>query len=72
LPAPAGIASEDDVTAAAALNQGIEQCIALCPEQYLWSYRRFRRRPSGGCKVYTGPLGDQAAIETARRLRHSG
>jgi KDO2-lipid IV(A) lauroyltransferase len=68
LPAPEGIDSEDDLTAAAALNQGIEQCIALCPEQYLWSYRRFRRRPPGQPKVYTGTLQDLSAIERARRL----
>ena len=61
------IDSEDDVAAAAALNLGIERCIDICPEQYLWSYRRFRRRPSAGRKVYTGPLRDLYAIETARR-----
>ncbi|MBK1706539.1 lysophospholipid acyltransferase family protein [Halochromatium glycolicum] len=69
LKAPDGIDSDDDVEAAAALNRGIEQCIAICPDQYLWSYRRFRRRPSGGNKVYTGPLRDQAAIDRARLLR---
>jgi len=69
LPAPDGIDSTDDVTAAAALNAGIERCIAVCPDQYLWSYRRFRRRPDGKPKVYTGPLQDQAAIETATRFR---
>lgn len=69
LRAPEGIDSEDDVTAAAALNRGIEQCIAVCPDQYLWSYRRFRRRPSGGRKLYTGSLRDVSAIEIARRQR---
>jgi KDO2-lipid IV(A) lauroyltransferase len=69
--APEGIDSDDDATAAAALNQGIERCIALCPEQYLWSYRRFRRRPPGAPKVYTGALSDRAALETARRVRAS-
>jgi len=75
LPAPEGIDSEDDVVAATALNRGIQQCIAVCPEQYLWPYRRFRRRPEQGSKVYTGGLGDYAAIETAmrvRRLLHAG
>ena len=66
LQAPDGIDSDDDVTAAAALNLGIERCIAICPDQYLWSYRRFRRRPSGGRRVYTGSLRDLDAIETAR------
>jgi KDO2-lipid IV(A) lauroyltransferase len=68
LAAPEGIDSEDDVAAAEALNLGIERCIDVCPDQYLWSYRRFRRRPSGGKKVYTGSLRDLDAIETARRL----
>ncbi|MFP4062297.1 MAG: lysophospholipid acyltransferase family protein [Halochromatium sp.] len=69
LPAPEGIDSDDDVTGAAALNRGIEQCIAVCPEQYLWSYRRFRRRPLAGRKIYTGSLRDTAAIERARRIK---
>ncbi len=68
LPAPDGIASEDDATAAAALNLGIERCIRVCPEQYLWPYRRFRRRPAGQAKVYVGRLRDYDAIEHARRL----
>ena len=69
LKAPEGIESEDDVTAAAALNRGIEQCLALCPEQYLWSYRRFRRRPAAGRKLYSGSLRDASAIERARRMK---
>lgn len=69
LKAPEGVDSEDDLTAAAALNRGIESCISVCPEQYLWSYRRFRRRPTGGRKIYTGSLRDESAIEIARRRR---
>ncbi len=69
LPAPDGIDSDDDATAAAALNRGIEQCIAVCPEQYLWPYRRFRRRPDDSPKIYRGSLRDYDAIETAARLR---
>jgi KDO2-lipid IV(A) lauroyltransferase len=69
LPAPDGIDSGDDGIAAAALNRGIEQCIAVCPEQYLWPYRRFRRRPDGLPKLYTGGLRDYDAIETAVRAR---
>ncbi len=67
--APEGIDSEDDSVAAAALNRGIEQCVAVCPEQYLWPYRRFRRRPEGGSSIYTGDLSDTAALATAARLR---
>lgn len=68
LPAPDGIDSDDDARAAAALNQGIEQCIAVCPEQYLWSYRRFRRRPEGWPKTYVGGLRDRDALATAAQL----
>ena len=67
--APEGIGSADDVTAAAALNRGIEQCIRTCPEQYVWPYKRFRRRPDGAPKVYTGPLDDTSAFELLERLR---
>lgn len=56
LPAPLGIKYADDYVAATALNQGIEQCIVTCPEQYQWSYRRFRRRPDPVAPTpYTGP-----------------
>jgi KDO2-lipid IV(A) lauroyltransferase len=68
LPAPVGIDSEDDGIAAAALNAGIERCIDVCPEQYLWPYRRFRRRPGDTPRVYAGGLRDYDAIERARRL----
>lgn len=56
LPAPVGIDSEDGITAATALNRGIEAVVAICPEQYLWAYKRFRRRPQGMPKLYQGPL----------------
>ncbi|HBG96713.1 MAG TPA: lipid A biosynthesis acyltransferase [Chromatiaceae bacterium] len=69
LSAPDDIDSDDDSVAAAALNLGIEQCIALCPEQYLWPYRRFRRRPDDGPSLYRGGLRDYDAIETAARIR---
>ena len=56
IPAPAGIDSEDDLTAATALNRGVELCVRICPEQYLWSYKRFRSRPNGETGFYRGPL----------------
>jgi Kdo2-lipid IVA lauroyltransferase/acyltransferase len=43
LPGSRGIGQPDDVAAATVVNQDVERCIALCPEQYMWSYRRFRR-----------------------------
>jgi KDO2-lipid IV(A) lauroyltransferase len=54
LPAPAGIADADPLVATTALNRGIEQCIALAPAQYQWTYKRFSYREpgSGPDKVY--------------------
>ncbi|MEL6710647.1 MAG: lysophospholipid acyltransferase family protein [Pseudomonadota bacterium] len=36
------IRSADARTAATALNQAVERCIADCPAQYQWAYRRFK------------------------------
>lgn len=47
IPAPRAIASADPLAAATALNEGVEQCIRICPEQYQWIYKRFKRRPGG-------------------------
>lgn len=69
LPAPAGIDSDDDQTAAAALNLGIERCIKTCPEQYVWPYKRFRRQPEGAQRVYMGPLDDASALRRSEDLR---
>jgi KDO2-lipid IV(A) lauroyltransferase len=54
--APDGVDSDDDLIAATALNRGVEQCVAICPEQYVWPYKRFRRRPEGPPSPYHGPL----------------
>lgn len=48
LPAPADIDAEDPVVAVAALNKGIEACVALAPMQYQWTYKRYSIRPPGG------------------------
>lgn len=69
--APEGIDSTDDEVAATALNRGIAACVEICPEQYLWPYKRFRRQPEGRPKVYTGPLDDAHALRHAERLRVS-
>jgi KDO2-lipid IV(A) lauroyltransferase len=45
-PGPEGLDSEDLEFAAAQLNRGVEECVRRCPEQYTWSYRRFRTRPT--------------------------
>jgi len=45
--APEGIDDADPVVAATALNQGVEECIRICPTQYQWSYKRFKKHPDG-------------------------
>lgn len=50
--APAGLAAADPAAAAAALNRGVEQCVRARPEQYMWSYKRFKSRPEGEGAVY--------------------
>ena len=42
----------DPVVSATALNRGVEACVRAVPEQYLWSYKRFKSRPWGGWLVY--------------------
>lgn len=44
--------SPDLAVSAAAMNRGIERCVRERPEQYWWSYRRFRRRPPGEPRIY--------------------
>jgi KDO2-lipid IV(A) lauroyltransferase len=39
-------------TAVAATNRTVEDCVRECPEQYQWSYRRFRTRPEGEPSLY--------------------
>jgi KDO2-lipid IV(A) lauroyltransferase len=51
--APAGIADSDPMRAAAALNQGIEQCVRTIPQQYLWTYKRFKTRPNRRDRFYS-------------------
>jgi KDO2-lipid IV(A) lauroyltransferase len=49
---PQAIYSSDEKTSVAAMNQAIEECIAICPEQYQWSYKRFATRPPGMVSLY--------------------
>ncbi|MGB5718252.1 MAG: hypothetical protein WBN81_14325, partial [Gammaproteobacteria bacterium] len=39
-------------TAVTATNQAVEDCVRECPEQYQWSYRRFKTRPEGEAAFY--------------------
>jgi KDO2-lipid IV(A) lauroyltransferase len=52
LPAPAGIDDSDPEVACAALNAGVEACVALAPEQYQWTYKRFSRAAPGQSNPY--------------------
>lgn len=50
--APAGMNSAEMDVAVGALNQGVEACVRALPEQYQWSYKRFRTRPAGEKPFY--------------------
>src|SRR5690606_29138416 len=41
-------------TSATAMNEAIERCVAVCPAQYQWTYKRFktRRDSEGGINRY--------------------
>jgi KDO2-lipid IV(A) lauroyltransferase len=52
MPADEAVHSPDLPTALAAVNQGVERCIAIDPAQYLWSYKRFKARPDGEAPFY--------------------
>lgn len=52
LPAEDAIGGDDLEAALAAINRGVERCIAIDPAQYLWSYKRFKTRPEGEPPFY--------------------
>lgn len=52
LPAPPEVAATDPAKAARALNEGVESCIRLSPDQYQWSYKRFKDQPQGLVSPY--------------------
>lgn len=39
--------AEQAEISAASMNRGIGECIAICPAQYQWTYKRFKRQPEG-------------------------
>jgi KDO2-lipid IV(A) lauroyltransferase len=43
--------SVEEITAA--VNAGIEDCVRRLPQQYQWSYKRFRTRPAGTGNFYS-------------------
>lgn len=49
------ISSKDAVVSATAVNRTVERCINIAPEQYLWSYKRFRLLADGSRRNYNKP-----------------
>ena len=52
-PMPPELADPDPTVAAAAMNAAIEQRVRTAPEQYVWTYKRFGKRPAGEPPRYT-------------------
>ena len=50
--APEALYGDDVELAVAALNQGIEKQARQAPSQYMWSMKRFKKRPDGEKKWY--------------------
>jgi KDO2-lipid IV(A) lauroyltransferase len=48
-----GYPSGDPRKDALRMNEEIEKIVRQNPEQYLWSYRRFKTRPAGSPPLYT-------------------
>ena len=55
VPASEEIYGDDIERAAASMNQDVERRVRDLPEQYLWSYKRFRIRPPGMSSPYVKP-----------------
>ncbi|HET8707535.1 MAG TPA: lysophospholipid acyltransferase family protein [Pseudomonadales bacterium] len=51
-PADPNIHDKDPLVGIRALNKTLEDTIMMAPEQYQWSYKRFKRRPPGEVKFY--------------------
>ncbi|CAK0765870.1 Kdo2-lipid IVA lauroyltransferase/acyltransferase [Gammaproteobacteria bacterium] len=52
VPGDQGINDTDIERSCACLNAGVEECIRRHPEQYQWSYKRFKIRPEGEADLY--------------------
>jgi KDO2-lipid IV(A) lauroyltransferase len=48
------IYDSDSLTALAALNKSVEDCVVDCPEQYHWAYKRFKILPNLQKRDYSG------------------
>jgi KDO2-lipid IV(A) lauroyltransferase len=47
-----GIFDSDPAVHAVALNASMEKAISASPEQYQWSYKRFKRLKKGEANIY--------------------
>ena len=52
LPGSPDIHDPDPIVGATAVNRDVERCIEIAPDQYLWSYKRFRVQPDGTPSPY--------------------
>lgn len=52
LPEVKDIPVDSEVAAATRMNQVVEKCILMAPEQYMWLHRRFKTRPEGQSSLY--------------------
>ena len=52
LPGTPELAADDPIVAATALNQGVEICVRSTPEQYQWTYKRFKDQPADSPSLY--------------------
>ncbi|UCJ17615.1 lysophospholipid acyltransferase [Pseudomonas sp. MM211] len=50
--APEGMYSEDTYTAVAAMSAVVEKYVRAYPSQYMWSMKRFKKRPEGEARWY--------------------
>ena len=56
LSVPEEVGSQDVHIATEALNRVVEDCVRIAPEQYLWSYKRYRKPPQGYKNIYKANL----------------
>ena len=52
IPCAPEVAERDPLIGVTALNADVEAAVRQCPEQYQWSYKRFRTRPEGEPPLY--------------------
>lgn len=51
-----GIYSADQQTSLVAMNRSVADCVADCPSQYQWEYKRFKKQPASMEKIYPKKL----------------